>query len=480
MIKTKNISTVAAVVAGVAAAGFIIFANPINKNKEMSTTEINNINKKAKINNSLPIPALLEDKNPDPKIDDFTLEPQQGLTSFIAGTQTKTMGYNGNFLGPVIRVNKGDQVNIHVNNKLNEATTVHWHGVEVNGENDGGPDQAIKPGTTWNPSFTINQQAATLWYHPHFSGTTATQVYSGLAGLFYVDDEVSKSLNIPKDYGINDIPLVIQDRSFNKDGSFKYDTNMMDGATGNNVIVNGAVKPYLDVKKVKIRLRIVNGSNASNFNLNLDNKDDFYQIASDGGFLESPVRQKSLFLAPGERAEIIIDFSKYDKGTKVSLINDKTEILSFNVKEDGNDTTEIPDVLTKVNKIEKSQATKVRNFDLQGMGNMVSINGQKFDMNRIDETVKQGDTEIWNITSEEAMMHNMGHPFHIHGVQFQILSRDGKEPDEGETGWKDTVYIKPNEKVSIIVKFNNKGTFMYHCHILEHEESGMMGQIKVE
>ncbi|GKU27587.1 multicopper oxidase mco [Clostridium folliculivorans] len=480
MSKSKNISTICAVVAGIAAVGIILFINPINKGTGMNMSNTNNISKDAIINSSLPIPALLEDKNPDPKVDDFTLEPQQGEVSFIKGTETKTTGYNGNFLGPVIRVNKGDEVNIHVNNKLSEPTTVHWHGLELNGENDGGPDQAIQAGATWNPSFVINQQAATLWYHPHFSGTTATQVYSGLAGLFYVDDEISKNLNIPKEYGVNDIPLVIQDRSFNKDGSFKYDTNMMDGATGDTILVNGAIKPYLDVKRVKMRFRIVNGANASNFNLKLDNGSAFYQIASDGGFLESPISQKSILLAPGERAEIIIDFSKYDKGTKVSLMSDKTEILNFNVKEDGNDTTEIPGVLTKINKIEKSQATKVRNFDLQGMGNMVSINGQKFDMNRIDETVKQGDIEIWNITSENSMMHNMGHPFHIHGVQFQILSRDGKEPATEEKGWKDTVYIEPNEKVSIIVRFNNKGTFMYHCHILEHEEAGMMGQIKVE
>lgn len=165
----------------------------------------------SKTKSTLPIPPLLEDKNPDPNIADFTLEPQEGETSFLPNTKTRTMGYNGSFLGPVIRVSKGEQVNVHVNNKLKEATTVHWHGLEVEGEKDGGPHQGIEPGTTWEPSFTVNQQAATLWYHPHFGGNTATQVYKGLAGLFYVDDEVSKSLNIPKEYGVNDIPLVIQD-----------------------------------------------------------------------------------------------------------------------------------------------------------------------------------------------------------------------------------------------------------------------------
>ena len=161
-------------------------------------------------------------------------------------------------------------------------------------------------------------------------------------------------------------------------------------------------------------------------------------------------------------------------------MSNKEAIMTFNVKGDGKDDTEVPSTLTNIERMSEAQATKIRSFELQGMGQMVSINGIKFDMNRIDETVKLGDTEIWEITNPGSMMHEMGHPFHIHGTQVQILSRNGNAPSPEESGWKDTVYIEPNEKVRLIVKFNKKGTYMYHCHILEHEEAGMMGQIKVE
>lgn len=458
---------------------YALFISPIKEYLQKDTDIIENKNTDDS-QNKLPIPELLEDTNPDENIADFTLEPQEGKTSFIENKETDTMGYNGSFLGPVIRVNKGEQVNIHVKNKLNEATTLHWHGVEVDGENDGGPHQGIQKGSTWEPSFTINQPAATLWYHPHFIGSTATQAYKGLAGLFYIDDEVSKSLDIPKEYGVNDIPLVIQDRSFNKDGSFIYDTNMMDGAVGDTILINGSINPYLDVKTEKVRFRIVNGANASNFELKLSNNDEFNQIASDGGFLEAPVKRNSIFLSPGERAEIIVDFSKYKVGSKIELKNNNESIMTFKVNEKVEDTTEIPSSLTSINRMASESATKERKFELTGMGHMVSINGEEFDMNTINEVGKYGETEIWTVTNPSSMMHSMGHPFHIHGIQFQILTRNGKEPEPEEMGWKDTVYIDSDEEVKLIVKFNNMGSYMYHCHILEHEEEGMMGQIKIE
>lgn len=464
---------------------YALFLNPIKEylRKDTDVIENKDIDDNNYIDgskNELPIPELLEDKNPDENIADFTLEPQEGKTSFIDNKETDTMGYNGSYLGPVIRVHRGEKVNIHVKNKLDEATTLHWHGLEVDGENDGGPHQGIQPGSTWEPSFTINQPAATLWYHPHFIGSTATQVYKGLAGLVYIDDEVSNSLNIPKEYGVNDIPLIIQDRSFNKSGGFIYHTNMMDGAVGDTILINGSISPYLDVKTEKVRLRIVNGANASNFHLKLSNNDEFYQIASDGGFLETSVKLNNIFLSPGERAEIIVDFSKYKVGTKIELRTNNKSIMTFNINEKVEDKTEVPISLTSINRMISDSATKERKFELRGMGHMVSINGEEFNMNTINEVGKYGETEIWTVTNQATMMHSMGHPFHIHGVQFQVLTRNGKDPKLEEMGWKDTVFINPNEEVKIIVKFNNIGSYMYHCHILEHEEEGMMGQIKIE
>ncbi|NLB20706.1 MAG: multicopper oxidase domain-containing protein, partial [Clostridium sp.] len=195
----------------------------------------------------LPIPVLLEDENSEEGVADFTLNATEGFTDFYENSITPTMGYNGTFLGPVIKVKKGDQVNMHVNNELSDSTSVHWHGLEVEGPKDGGPRQVIEKGETWNPSFTIEQPAATLWFHPHVMGTTATQVYHGLAGMMIVEDDVSEELNIPKEYGVNDIPLILQDRSFNQDGSFYYGTSMMmDGMLGDTQLVNGAITPNLD------------------------------------------------------------------------------------------------------------------------------------------------------------------------------------------------------------------------------------------
>ena len=428
----------------------------------------------------LPIPVLLEDENPKVDESDFTLIVQQGITNFFKDVDTPTMGYNTNFLGPVIRVKRGQTVNMHVINELESPTSVHWHGLEVLGSQDGGPHQKISSGSSWDPSFVIDQAASTLWFHPHVIGTTATQVYYGLAGLILIEDDNSLSQSLPNDYGVNDIPLIIQDRSFNQDGSFQYSNNMMDGVVGDYILVNGAITPYLDVNQVNMRFRILNGANASNFNLKLSNNDNFFQIASDGGLLESPVEMNQLFLSPGERAEIVIDFSNYQENDQIILTSGNDAVMTFNIKEKINDHTSLPKTLSVIERMYESQATSIKTIELDGMGHMVTLNGRKFDMNRIDDNVRQNDIEIWEITTtSRMMMGSQGHPFHIHGTQFQVLSRDNKTPYANEMGWKDTVFIKSGETVRIIVKFKHKGVFMYHCHILEHEEAGMMGQLEV-
>ena len=429
---------------------------------------------------ALPIPALLEDTNPEPGRAEYTLRVQSGTTQIIGEQPTPTLGYNGSYLGPAIKLTKGEEVQMHVTNELGEATSVHWHGLEVEGTEDGGPHQVIAAGETWNPSFTVNQPAATLWFHPHVIGTTAIQVYYGLAGLLLIEDENSKSLGLPDDYGVNDIPLVLQDRSFNQDGSFLYVTNMMDGAFGDYILVNGAIAPNLEVSQVKMRFRVVNGANARNFNLELADRSTYHQIASDGGLLEAPVLTESLFISPGERAEIIVDFSKYDEGEVVELISDNALVMTFRIGGASEDITVVPKRLADIERLDERLAIGTKSIELDGMGHMVTLNGRKFDMHRIDDNVTLGDIEIWEITTTGAMMMGSpGHPFHIHGTQFQILSRSGKAPGANERGWKDTVFVRANETVRIIVRFNYEGVFMYHCHILEHEEAGMMGQLEV-
>lgn len=428
----------------------------------------------------LPIPALLEDQNPAEGISEFKISVQEGETSFIGTRPTPTLGYNGNYLGPVIRVEKGDEVRMHVDNTLSEETSVHWHGLEVEASADGGPHQVIPAGDIWEPVFTMDQPASTLWFHPHVIGSTAIQVYYGLAGLLIVDDENSKALNLPDEYGVNDIPLIIQDRSFNEDGSFIYYDNMMDGAIGDYIMVNGAIEPVLDVAQVKMRFRIVNGANASNFDLRLSDRSEFQQIASDGGFLESPVETDLLFISPGERAEIIVDFSKYSQGEVIELRSGLDLIMTFRVGDEAQDDTVIPEKLAEIEKLDYNLATGFKTIELDGMGHMVSLNGRQFDMDRIDDNVPLGEIEIWDITTNRAMMMgSLGHPFHIHGTQFQVLSRNGGEPHKNEQGWKDTIFVGAGETVSILVRFKYTGIFMYHCHILEHEEAGMMGQLEV-
>lgn len=448
------------------------------------------INNNGEDPNPLPIPKLLEDRNPDPNVAEFYLEARESTKDFFSGTSTNTYGYNGNYLGPIIKVRNGEKVTIKVKNELDDPTTVHWHGLEVPGVMDGGPHQEIYPGQLWEPTFTINQPAATLWYHPHLIHKTGEQVFKGLAGLFYIEDEVSDNLNIPNKYGKNDIPLVVQDRRFTRDNQFDYDIGMRDmmtGILGDTILVNGAIQPTFDILEAKVRFRILNGSNARIYNFYLSNNTSFYQIASDGGFLESPVKLSNLELSPGERAEVIIDFSEADIGEQIELRSDDFSVMTFNVKSINNNR-DLPQQLVKIDKIPEEQASVKRRFDFQGMGPMVNINGKQFNMERIDEYVDLNSTEIWEITNSTSGMGGMGsmgrmrnvaHPFHAHGTQFQILERNGETPPLNERGWKDTFLVYPGDKVKVIAQFKYPGMFMYHCHILEHEDAGMMGQFQV-
>ncbi len=444
------------------------------------------------LENPLPVPPLLKNSSKDPQKAVYSLTVQKGLTEFFKGTSVITLGYNGSLLGPTLRFRRGQSVDISVKNTLNEVTTVHWHGMLVPGDVDGGPHQVIKPGNLWHPVFKVNQPAATAWYHPHGLGTTAIQVYKGLAGLIIIDDEVSDSLNIPKDYGVNDIPLIIQDRRFTSEGVPVYMTSMrdmMEGMTGNTILVNGVVNPVLKADKVKYRFRLLNGSNARVYEFRFSNGLSFHQIATDGGFLEKPFSTDRIRLSPGERAEIIVDFSQLKKGETMFLQSDNFNILKIAAAGEKNDTTIIPAELAGIDRIPVEKSQGDRYFSLQGMGPGVNINGKQFNPYRIDENVKLNSIETWHVRNVSG--HGMGmmgggmmggnilHNFHAHGIQFLIIDRGGRKPSPSEQGWKDTVLIEQNEDVSFIVRFLYKGMFMYHCHILEHEDNGMMGQFRV-
>ena len=435
------------------------------------------------------------------------LEVQVGNTEFFPGKASKTLGYNGSYLGPTIRVNRGDEVEIAVTNALKEDTTVHWHGLLIPAELDGGPHQLIRSGATWRPRLPIRQPAATLFYHPHVHGRTGAQVYSGLAGVLLVTDDAERALGLPSEYGVDDLPLVLQDRLF-EDGLMVLPEGMMtamQGRRGNTTLVNGTANPLARVPGRLVRLRLVNGSNARIFDLSFDDQRIFHWIASEGGLLEEPVQMRSLTLAPGERAEILVDFSD-GRGVALRTAPDtnlpmmmgpgsRVRSLAQEIFGGGDefvlhfeptgrqDPALPPGRLVTRQGVNASQATRRRRFVLgMGMGGMMgggmgsadgmTINGRPFEMDRIDEQVALGDTEIWEISGEM-----MSHPFHIHGVQFEVLSRNGGKPMARDAGMRDTVLVR--EPVELLVRFTQqavKAPFMYHCHILEHEDNGMMGQ----
>lgn len=320
----------------------------------------------------------------------------------------------------------------------------------------------------------------------HPSPHTGEQVYKGLAGLIYIEDNNKNAEKLPHEYGVNDLPLILQDKSFDSNKQLDYEkAKNDDGTTGNTGLVNGKVDPKLTVNKGLVRLRILNASNARVYHLKFDNGMKFDHIASDGGYLNKPKKVSEIQMAPSERNEILVDFSKV-KGDHVNLVNEDGKVIlpihfidshqSFQASDEKISTLNLNNV--KVSPKEKEmKATK--KVVLAGMGQNVTINGKKFDKNRIDLKQKVNKTEIWEIENKKGAMGGMVHPFHLHGTQFKVISVDGKNPPEEMQGYKDTISLNPGQKVKIAVRFNHKGIYMFHCHNLEHEDNGMMGHIKV-
>ncbi|MGL1893341.1 MAG: multicopper oxidase domain-containing protein [Spirochaetaceae bacterium] len=427
----------------------------------------------------LPIPAVLNSS-------ELELNIQTGELILPTG-KTKTMGFNGNYLGPTIMVNRGDDLSFIVNNKLSVDTTVHWHGLLVPAEFDGGPHQIIKKKTTWNPKFKIIQPAATLWYHPHLMGKTAEHVYNGLAGMFYINDEYSKSLNIPQDYGINDFPIILQDRRVDNKGQFDYRPNMHEnvfGYKGNVLLVNGAVEPKLKLDSGTYRFRILNGSNSSIFRVRFSDDKNFTVIASDGGFLPKTTSVKEIILSPGERYEILVDFDKDEKTSLMTDVYSGESFITLNILTSSNKGKKYnhPKKLDfEPVKYQVKSSTK-RTFLMEtGMMGRFTINGKSMSRNRIDFNVPRDKSEIWTIENVERGMMITPHSFHVHDVQFNVISVNGEKPNLLYSGPKDTILLFPGDVYEIALIFKEyDGIYMYHCHFLEHEDNGMMGQFMIE
>jgi FtsP/CotA-like multicopper oxidase with cupredoxin domain len=429
---------------------------------------------------ALKVPPLLEGSN-------LNLTMQNGNLILPAGT-SKTMGFNGDYLGPTIRVSNSDYIKLNIKNDLNEDSTVHWHGLHVPAEFDGGPHQVIKAGATWQPRFTIDQSAATLWYHPHLMGKTAEHVYNGLAGMFYIEDEYSKNLNIPRDYGVNDFPIILQDRRINRNGEFRYNPTMhdyMQGYIGNIMLTNGVVNPELEISHGTYRFRLVNGSNSSIYRIKFSDNRKFTVIASDGGFLPESVERNNIIISPGERYEILVDFKE---DTDISLITDvyggkSFETLHINTSNRKSEYYDHPESFQYEHVAFNKSTDRKRMFRMETQGmNGFTINGRQMSMNRIDFSLPKDSSEIWTVVNVGmGMMMQVPHSFHVHDVQFSVLSFNGRNPDPLLSGPKDTILIMPGDEVVIAMRFEDyTGIYMYHCHFLEHEDIGMMGQFKIE
>ena len=418
----------------------------------------------------------------------FHLNIQEGTTQFFNGIQTRTYGINANILGETIRIHNGDKVKLVYTNHLSEPTTMHGHGMHVPAIMDGGPINKIQPGSSWSAQYRVNQKAATNWYHPHLMGATARQVYQGLAGFIIVDDYESDAMNLPREYGVDDIPLAIQDKRFDANGQIVYAPNMMDirmGYRSNTMLANGVIQPYVDVPAKKVRFRMLNGSNSSVYQLQFSDGRAFSQIGVDNSFLEQSVTENAVTLTPGERADIVVDFTG-KKGDVVTLLNSATgaEIMQIRVSKDATTVSEIPQRLTTLVREDPASAVRTRQFVLNmatgSDGRMhMAINGKLMDLARIDEYVPKDEVEIWEITNTMGLTHN----FHIHSTHFFPLTRNGVAVPANERGYKDVIALPPHSTVRVIVKMSDyvdeKTGYMYHCHFLEHEDDGMMGQFAV-
>lgn len=463
-----------------------------------------------------------------------------GTVRFLPSQPTATYGYNDAFLGPALRLRRGQPVTIDFTNHLPEPTTLHWHGLIIPGNVDGGPQEPVAPGEHWRPVLAIDQPAATLWFHPHFYPTTAAQVIRGLAGLLIIDDDDTDRLALPSRWGIDDIPLIIQDRRFRHDGQFFDRMNIIavtSGYVGNVPLVNGVLYPEARTARGWLRLRLLDGSNARSYLLKASDDRPLYVIGSDGGLLESPVEMRQIMMYVAERFEVMVDCRS---GTPFDLIalpvgepimrlppfNGPVPLLTIRpdhadgpgqlptslaklpplpadvpavsqdlvmnmfrddagmrplmkaglmamAKSGKSDST----VIARVTELIEDEPELSRAAQLSANG----VNGKPFALGEPGFAARRGQALRWRISEGNDPM---SHPVHIHGCQFRILSERGQKPEPYRAGWKDVAPISRGGMSEILVSFPHpagpEAPYMAHCHILEHEDSGMMAQFTVE
>jgi len=422
----------------------------------------------------------------------FELAAREGVAELLPGTTSQTWGFNRSYLGPTLRARRGEEVAVRVTNALAEETTVHWHGMHLPARMDGGPHQPIAPGQTWTPHWRVDQPAATLWYHPHPHGRTEHHVFRGLAGMFILDDPAGGTARrLPHEYGVDDVPVIVQDKEFSPDGEMRETGGFM-GGTGNlgdTVLVNGTYGPHFDVTTTRVRLRLLNASTARVYNFGFSDDRGFAVVGSDGGLLPEPVSRTRIQLSPGERAEVVVEMTP---GETVELRSyppdvgggvfgrfnggeDRFDVLQLRAADRLEPSPRVPDLLAPAPALAADSTHVDRRFELSGR----RINDRQMDMSRVDAVVRLGSTEVWEVHNRDGIYHN----FHVHDVQFQVVSVDGAIPPPELSGWKDTVFLRPGQTMLLAMRFADyadvDAPYMFHCHLLRHEDSGMMGQFVV-
>ncbi|MFI5151104.1 MAG: multicopper oxidase domain-containing protein [Bacteroidia bacterium] len=458
---------------------------------------------KSRAQNVMPIPDTLS----GPVIN---LTMHRDSVQFFPGRITHTYAFNTHhYQGPVLILKKGFNVRITVNNQIGDTTTMHWHGLHVASRNDGGPYSMIMNGMSWNPQFTVLDKASTYWYHPHMDKKTAEQAIKGAAGMIIVRDSAEAVLNLPRTYGVDDFPIAVQSLQFDS-----VNQPMPKGMVDSTLLVNGVMSAYTSMPAQLVRIRLLNASGERTFNFGFSGNKYFYQIGSDGGLLQAPYYTNRIRLSPGERGEVLLDLSGMN-GQTIYLMSYGSEIpmgvaggptmpmpapsppmnsplngIDFNILKINVDAptaspvTGIPASLVPVTPYPVSSAGKARTIvmtsvDSTNMDGPFLFNGQAFNMSRIDYYIPVGSVEVWTLINNTMV----GHPFHIHDSQFYVVDRKRTPPGPSEAGRKDVVLLFPYDTIRIITKFedftNDTIPYMFHCHILMHEDDGMMGQFLV-
>ncbi len=410
--------------------------------------------------------------------------------SLVPGVNSEVFAYNGHVPGPTLDVREGDHVIVHFHNHLSEPTTVHWHGIHLPFESDGSPFYPIKPGESHDYEFTIRPgTAGTYWYHPHPDRRTGFAIGKGLFGAIVVH-----AADDPLPATISERLLVLSDNRFLQDGSIDFPDaasasggiDEENGREGPVLFVNGHVMPTLSIRRGEVqRWRIINASAGRIYRIALAGH-TMLHIGSDGGLFETPREVKELLLTTGERVEVLIrgtdsagtkallqdlPYDRYAPQTRPKDWKKTLDLLTLETTDEASVAPiAIPAHLRTVPPLDTTKATAVRTVVFgQGM-----INGKTMDMARVDVSTRVGATEIWEIEN----VVGMDHPFHLHGFQFQVLDRDGVA--EPYRSWKDMLNIPKHSTARIIVRYDDyPGKWMFHCHILDHEDHGMMGVLEV-